>query len=107
MCDQQHRGGAVVLIRGNLMRVICMVGRAGVPTATAAKEDPGSRLDQSLVQAAADVLTDEAVEGGVGHAVQGGEQQRQVIVVKYCWKTVKGQGSDFLTLGADPGLVLV
>ena len=84
--EQRHGRVAVVVVGGYLVGVVDRVGWAGVATATAAAEYPGNRPEYGSVEAAAGALADEAVERRVSHAVQGGEQQRQVIVVKDGWK---------------------
>lgn len=83
MSEQRHGRGAIVLVcGGHLVRVVGRVRGAGVPTATAATEYPNDGPDDGSVEAAAGALTDEAVERRVRHAVQGGQDQRQVVVVK-------------------------
>lgn len=81
--EQRHVRLAVVLVRGDLVGVVSRIGGTGIATATAAAEYPGDGSEDDSVEAAAGAFADEAVEDGVGHAVQGGQQQGQVVVVKY------------------------
>lgn len=81
--EQRHVRLAIVLVRGNLVGVVSRTGGTGIATATAAAEYPGNRSEDNSVEAAAGAFADETVEDWVGHAVQGGQQQGQVVVVKY------------------------
>lgn len=85
--EQRHVRLAVVLVCGDLVGVVSRTGGTGIATATAAAEYPGNRSEDDSVEASAGAFADEAVENGVGHAVQGGQQQGQVVVVKYGCKT--------------------
>lgn len=81
--EQRHVRLAIVLVRGNLVGVVSRTGGTGIATATAAAEYPGDRSEDNSVEAAAGAFADETVEDWVSHAVQGGQQQGQVVVVKY------------------------
>lgn len=83
MCEQSHCWVAVVLVSRDLVGIRGWVGRTRVATATAATEYPGKGSNYGSVQAVAGTFADKAVESRVGHTVQGGQQQRQVVVVKY------------------------
>lgn len=83
MREQSHGWEAVVLVGGDLMGIRRWVGGTSIATATAAAEHSGNRFDYGSVQAVAGTFADKAVESGVSHAVQSGQQQRQVVVVKY------------------------
>lgn len=84
---EQHRtGGAVDVVRGHLVGVggwaaVVASGLAAAAAAAAAAQPPGGRQD-----AVPCVLAHKAVERRVGQAVEGGEQQRQVVVVEDPWR---------------------
>lgn len=86
MCEQHHGRVAVVLVGGDLVGIGPWVGGAGVAAAAAAAQYPDNGPEYGSVQASTGAFAHEAIESGVGHAVQGGQQQRQVVVVKYSWK---------------------
>lgn len=75
----------VVLLGGHFVGVGDRVARDGV--ATTAEEYPGNRFPHSREEAVASTLAHETVESGIGQAVEGGQQQRQVVVVEYSWKS--------------------
>lgn len=78
----------VVLLGGHFMGVGDRVARDGVALATAAAaEYPGNGFPYNREEAVASVLAHETVESGIGQAVEGGQQQRQVVVVEYSWKS--------------------
>lgn len=91
---EQHRSrGAVVVVGGHLVGV---GGRVAVPAAAAAAAEaaaaaaaqgPGGRVDNGLQEAVTRALAHKAVERRVGQAVEGGEQQRQVVVVEDPWRS--------------------
>lgn len=83
MRDERHGRAAVVLVRGHLMGICTWVGGTRVATTMAAAEHPDNRPDNGSVQAVTSTFADEAVESRVGHTVQAGQQQWQVVVIEY------------------------
>lgn len=88
MVQQLHTPPAVP-VRRHLVGVASWADRARIASATAAAHDPGDWPDDGAVQPAAGALADEAVERRVGDAVQAGEQQRHVVIVKDSCKNKK------------------
>lgn len=75
MCEQRHGRVAVVLVGGNFMGIRSGVGGTRIAAATAATQHPGNGSEYGSVQAVAGAFADEAIESGVSHAVQTGQQQ--------------------------------
>lgn len=62
--------------------ILWIRGRVGVASLKATTENPDSGSEYGLVQAMACTFTGEAVQSGIGHTVQRGQQQRKVVVVE-------------------------
>lgn len=77
----------VVLLGAHFVGVGDRVARDGVAPATAAAEYPGNRFQYNRKEAVASALIHETVESGIGQAVEGGQQQRQLVVVEYSCKS--------------------
>lgn len=77
----------VVLLGGHFVGVGDRVARDGVAPTTAAAAYPGDGFPYNREEAVAGTLAHETVESGIGQAVEGGQQQRQVVVVEYSWKS--------------------
>lgn len=91
MAEQHRSRGADVVVGGHLVGVggRVAVAAAGPPAeaAAAAAQRPGGRVHNGLQEAVTCALAHKAVERRVGQAVEGGEQQRQVVVVEDPWKS--------------------
>lgn len=94
VCEHHHGGMSVVFVSGDLLGIGDWVSRDAVATATTAAKYSCNRSGYDSVEATARTFAYETVESGVGHAVQGGQQQRHVVVVKYSCNTTRSHGKD-------------
>lgn len=101
--EQRHGQMPVVLLGGHVVGVGDGVARDAVAPATAAAtEYPGNGFPYNREEAVASALAHEAVEGGIGQAVEGGQQQRQVVIVEYsCRGEITDKAVPTTTLSVD------